>query len=56
MNMKREPIYSSGGHIFQHKVKKDEFARVLYLGEGVTLSDYQEITEAEYEKLQEIVE
>ena len=54
--MKREPIYSSEGHVFQHKVKKDEFASILWLGEGVTLADYQEITEAEYEKLQEIVE
>lgn len=54
--MKREPIYSSEGHIFQHKEKKDEFARILYLGEGVTLADYQEITEDEYVKLQEIVE
>lgn len=54
--MKREPIYAKEGYIFQHKERTDEFASILWLGEGVTLADYQEITEAEYEKLQEIVE
>lgn len=48
--MKREPIYSKEGHIFQHKERADEFARILYLGEGVSLDDYKEITEEEYEQ------
>ena len=49
--MKREPIYSSEGHIFQHKERADEFARILYLGEGVSLEDYKEITDEEYEEI-----
>lgn len=49
--MKREPIYSKEGYVFQHKERADEFARVLYLGEGVSLDDYKEITEEEYEEL-----
>lgn len=56
MKMKREPIYSREGHIFQHRERSDEFARILYLGEGVSIDDYKEITEQEYERLQEIVE
>ena len=48
--MKREPIYSKEGHIFQHKERFDEFARVLYLGEGVSLEDYIEITEEEHQE------
>lgn len=48
--MKREPIYAKEGHIFQHKERADEFARILYLGEGVTIDDYQEITDEEYEQ------
>ena len=49
--MKREPIYSKEGCIFQHKERTDEFARILYLGEGVSLDNYKEITNEEYEKL-----
>lgn len=49
--MKREPIYSKEGHIFQHKERADEFARILYLGEGVSLDDYKEIPNEEYEEI-----
>lgn len=49
--MKREPIYSKEGHIFQHKERANEFARTLYLGEGVSLEDYKEITDEEYEEI-----
>ena len=50
--MKREPIYAKEGHVFQHKERVDEFARILYLGEGVSLDDYKEITDVEYERVQ----
>lgn len=48
--MKRKPIYPAEGYVFQHKEKLDEFACVLYLGQGVSLDDYKEITEEEYEQ------
>lgn len=51
--MERKPIYSKEGHIFQHKERVDEFARILYLGEGVSLDDYREITDEEYTALLE---
>jgi hypothetical protein len=51
MKMKREPIYAKEGHIFQHKEREDEFAQILYLGEGVSLDDYKEITDEEYEEI-----
>lgn len=48
--MKREPIYAKEGRIFQHKEREDESAQILYLGVGVSLDDYKEITDEEYEQ------
>jgi len=49
--MTREPTYPKEGHIFQHKERQTEFSRVLFLGSSDTSSNWQEITEAEYEEI-----
>jgi len=49
--MKRQPIYAKEGYIFQHKERTDEFASILWLGEGVSLDDYKEIAEVEYQEI-----
>ena len=44
----REAQYPKDGHIFRHKINTDTFARVLYLADGESLDEWEEITEAEY--------
>ena len=36
------------GYIFRHKTNTDAFSRELYLAEGESLADWEEVTEAEY--------
>lgn len=45
----REAQFPENGYIFRHKINTDTFARVLYLADGESLDDWEEITEAEYE-------
>ena len=49
--MIREPIYSKEGYVFQHKERTDEFASILWLGEGASIDDYREITKAEAQEI-----
>lgn len=49
----RKANYPKDGFIFCHKTNTDMFSRELYLAEGESLSDWEEITEAEYEAIQE---
>lgn len=44
--------FPKDGHIFRHKTNTEAFARELYLAEGESLDDWEEITEGEYEALQ----
>jgi hypothetical protein len=44
------------GYIFRHKTNTDAFSRELYLAEGESLSDWEEVTEAEYEAIQKEAE
>ena len=53
--MSRKSICAKEGYIFQHKERTDEFASILWLGEGVSIDDYQEIPEEEYIKRSEII-
>ena len=48
----REATYPKEGYIFRHKENKDDFARILWLAEGASIDDYEQITEAEYEATQ----
>lgn len=48
----REASFPKDGHIFRHKVNTDTFARELYLAEGESIDDWEEITEGEYESEQ----
>lgn len=45
----REAQHPKDGYIFQHKTNTDTFARELYLAEGESLDEWEEITEGEYE-------
>lgn len=45
----REAIYPKEGYRFKHKEHEGSYPLVLFLGEGVSLDDYDQITEAEYE-------
>lgn len=47
----RKANFPKDGYIFCHKTNKDAFARELYLAEGESLSDWEEITDAEYEEI-----
>lgn len=40
------------GYIFRHKTNTEAFSRELYLAEGESITDWEEITEAEYEAIQ----
>lgn len=48
----RKASFPQNGYIFKHKTNENAFARELYLAEGESLSDWEEITEAEYEAIQ----
>ena len=48
----RKANYPKDGFIFRHKTNTDAFARELYLAEGESLTEWEEITEAEYEEIQ----
>ena len=48
----REAQHPKDGYIFRHKVNTDTFARELYLADGESIDDWEEITEAEYESEQ----
>ena len=48
----REAHYPKAGYIFRHKINTDTFARELYLAEGESIDEWEEITEAEYESEQ----
>ena len=39
------------GYIFRHKTNTDAFSRELYLAEGESLTEWEEITEGEYEAI-----
>ena len=45
----RAPYYPKDGYIFRHKENRDAFSRELYLGDGVTIDEYEEVAESEYE-------
>lgn len=47
----RKAHFPKDGYIFRHKTNTDAFARELYLAEGESLSEWEEITEAEYEDI-----
>ena len=49
----RKANYPKDGYIFRHKTNTDLFSRTLYLAEGESLDDWEEITEGEYEAIQE---
>jgi hypothetical protein len=48
----RKAEFPKAGYIFRHKTNTDAFARELYLAEGESLDEWEEITEAEYEAIQ----
>lgn len=48
----REAQFPKNGYIFRNKANTDIFARELYLAEGESIDDWEEITEAEYESEQ----
>ena len=45
----REAQHPQDGYIFRHRTNTDTFARELYLAEGESLDEWEEITESEYE-------
>lgn len=49
----RKANFPKDGFIFRHKTNTEAFSRELYLAEGESLSDWEEITEGEYEAIQE---
>ena len=49
----RKANFPKDGYIFRHKTNTDTFSRELYLAEGESLDDWNEITEVEYEEIQE---
>ena len=48
----RKANFPKDGFIFRHKQNTDAFARELYLAEGESLDEWEEITEADYEEIQ----
>lgn len=44
------------GYIFRHKTNTDAFSRELYLAEGKSLAEWEEIPEAEYNAMQKEAE
>lgn len=48
----RKANYPKDGFIFRHKTNAEAFSRELYLAEGESLSEWEEITEGEYEAIQ----
>ena len=48
-NIIRKPKIPEAGYIFRHKENKDDFSRMLYLGDGVSIDDYEEIFEFIYD-------
>ena len=48
----RTANYPKDGYIFRHKTNTELFARELFLAEGESLSEWEEITEAEYNAIQ----
>ena len=48
----REASIPKDGYIFRHKTNTELFARVLFLADGESLDDWEEITEIEYEAIQ----
>ena len=47
----RQANYPKDGYMFRHKTNTDLFSRTLYLAEGESLDDWEEITEGEYEAI-----
>ena len=52
----RKANFPKGGYIFRHKTNTEAFSRELYLAEGESLSEWEEITEAEYVEIQKEAE
>lgn len=52
----RKANFPKDGYIFRHKTNTEAFSRELYLAEGESLSEWEEITEAEYEEIQKKAE
>lgn len=52
----RKANFPKDGYIFRHKTNKEAFSRELYLAEGESLSEWEEITEIEYEAIQKEAE
>jgi hypothetical protein len=48
----RKANFPKDGYIFRHKTNTEAFSRELYLAEGESLDEWEEITEAEYEAIQ----
>ena len=44
----RKANYPTNGHIFRNKSNTDLFSRTLYLADGETIDEWEEITEEEY--------
>lgn len=47
----REAKCPKKGYRFKHKENDDSYPLVLFLGEGESLDDYEQITEAEYQRI-----
>lgn len=52
----RKANFPKDGYIFRHKTNTEVFSRELYLAEGKSLDEWEEITEAEYEEIQKEAE
>ena len=48
----REAKYPKEGYRFKYKTCEGSYPLVLFLAEGESLDDYEQITEAEYEAIQ----
>ena len=48
----RKAKFPKEGYIFRHRTNTDMFSRELYLAEGESLDNWEEITEAEFEAIQ----
>lgn len=47
----REAIYPKNGYRFKHKTREGSYPLVIFLGEGASIDDYEQITEAEYQAI-----
>lgn len=48
----REANFPKDGYIFRHKTNTDAFSRELYLAEGESLDDWEEVPLEEWDQFQ----